>query len=293
MSLQHQRVASIGLGAMGAALAKALLAGGAEVRAWNRTAGKTAALGAAGAIVCSSAREAIAGSEFVVVCVSDYTAWKALVDAEQLGRVLTGRTILQLTTGTAVEARAHEDWARQCNARVLDGAIMGFPSQIGTEQTTIVAAGARPVFDACGDILAALTPNVTYLEDNVAAPAILDMAVLSAMVGYLMGIASGAALCAAGGVPLARFTELQRAGGNVALGEANRVCAAIESGNTRDTEASLATWAAVAPKLVSLAHMLGTNAELPAAQQRVFQAALDRDLGQHDIAALVHVLRKG
>ena len=293
MSLQHQRVASIGLGAMGAALAKALLAGGAEVRVWNRTPEKAAVLGAAGAIVCSSARDAIAGSEFVVVCVSDYAAWNALVDAEQLGRVLTGRTILQLTTGTAAEARAHENWARQCNARVVDGAIMCFPSQIGTEQAVVLAAGARPVFDACGDILAALAPNVTYLEDNVAAPAILDMASLSAMLGYLMGIASGAALCAAGGVPLSRLTELTRAGGSVVLAEGIRVCAAIETGNTKDTEASLATWAAVAPKLVSLAQMLGTNAELPTAQQRVFQAAVERGLGQHDIAALVHVLGKG
>lgn len=293
MSLRHQRVASIGLGDMGAAMARALLQGGAELRVWNRTAGKAAALGAAGAIVCSSARDAIAGSEFVVVCLSDYAAWNALVDAEQLAPALAGRTILQLTTGTALEARAHEDWARQCNARVVDGAILCFPSQIGTGQATVIAAGARPAFDACGDILAALAPNVTWLDDNVAAPAILDMAQLSATLGFLMGIASGAALCVAAGVPTARFSELLHAGGRVVLAEGNRVCAAIERGNTKDTEASLATWAAVAPKLLSLAQALGTNPELPAAQQRVFQAALDRGFGEHDIAALVHVLGKG
>ena len=72
MSMKSTRVAVIGLGAMGAALAAAILRSGAEVRVWNRTPEKSAALHDQGAIACATPRDAISGSEFVVVCVSDY-----------------------------------------------------------------------------------------------------------------------------------------------------------------------------------------------------------------------------
>ncbi len=72
-------VAVIGLGAMGAALAAALLHCGAEVRVWNRTAEKSRALHDQGAIACAIAEDASSGSEIVIVCVSTYPAWRSLV----------------------------------------------------------------------------------------------------------------------------------------------------------------------------------------------------------------------
>lgn len=100
VSMNPVRVAVIGLGAMGFALAATILHSGAKVRVWNRTPAKSTTLRELGAIACATASEAISESDFVVVCVSDYPAWSSIVDKQDLGQALTNRTLIQLTTGT-------------------------------------------------------------------------------------------------------------------------------------------------------------------------------------------------
>jgi 3-hydroxyisobutyrate dehydrogenase-like beta-hydroxyacid dehydrogenase len=290
VSAKSTQVAVIGLGAMGTALAGALLRSGAEVRVWNRTADKCHPLHDQGAIACATAADAISGSEIVVVCVSTYLAWRSLVDQQNLGQTLADRTIIQFTTGTLDHVREHENWVGQCGAHLIDGSIMCFPSQIGTDEATLLVAGAQPVFDSCRDILTVLAPNICYLEDNMVAPVVLDMALLSGMLGMIVGTINGAALCRAGGVSLSHFTEQSRIGSSVMTGESLRICEAIETGDTKTTEASLQTWAAIPADLVDLASAFGTRTEYPAALRFVFQRALDSGLGDHDVSALVDVL---
>lgn len=290
MAIEPIRVAVIGLGAMGAALAAALPTSGATVRVWNRTAEKARPLHERGAVECATAAEAIAGSDTVVVCVSDYPAWRSLVDAENLGAVVGDRTIVQFTTGTLDHVSEHENWAQQCGARLVDGSIMCFPSQIGTDEATLLVAGARPAFDAVSDVLAALAPDVVYLENNLSGPVVLDMALLSGFLGLIVGITHGAAMCRAGGVEVSKLTERTRHGAPVLIGEAVRICEAIESGDTVTTEASLQTWGAVPADLQDLGSRLGTDTHFHKALQFVFQRAMDRGLGEHDVSALVDVI---
>jgi len=293
MANGSNRVAVIGLGAMGAALAGALLTSGATVRVWNRTAGKARALGELGAVECATPAEAILGSDTVVVCVSDYPAWRALADAENLGAVISDRTIVQLTTGTLDHVREHENWARQCGARVIDGSIVCFPSQIGTEMASLLVAGERPAFDAASDVLTALASDVVYLGDNVDGPVVLDMALLSGSLGMIVGIAHGAAICRGGGVEPSRMTERLLQSWPIMTAEAERMCRAIESGDTVTTEASLKVWGAVPADLQDLATRLGIDTEVYGAFRSLFQRGVDRGLGDHDVTALVDVLAAG
>ena len=290
MAMESARVAVIGLGAMGAALAAAIRRSGAEVRVWNRTPEKAAALHDQGAIACVSPRDAISESEFVVVCVSDYPAWRALSDEQNLGQALADRTVIQLTTGTLEQVREHENWIGQCGARLIDGSIMCFPSQIGTDQASLLVAGAQTVFDSCRDILITIAPNHSNLGDNIVAPAILGRALISGVLGTIVGTINGAALCRAGGVSLSHFTEHTRKNNAVVASEVLRICEAIESGDTVTTEAAMKTWAAGQSALLDLARTLGTRPEFQAALQSVFQSAIDSGVGDHDVSALVDVL---
>ncbi len=290
MSIKSSRVAVIGLGAMGAALAAAILRSGAEVRVWNRTPDKSVALHDQGAIACATPRDAISGSEFVVVCVSDYPAWRSLSDEQNLGQTLADRTVIQLTTGTLEQVREHENWVGQCGARLIDGSIMCFPRQIGTDEASLLIAGAPAVFESCRDILITLAPNLSYLDDNIEAPVVLGRALISGALGMIVGTINGAALCRAGGVSLAHFTEHTRINNPVWAGEVLRICETIESGDTVTTEAALKNWAAGQSALLDLARTLGTRTEFQAALQFVFQRAIDSGVGDHDVSALVDVL---
>jgi len=94
-----QTVSVIGLGAMGAALAKALLAAKHRVTVWNRTASKSVAFGEVGARIAHSVAEAIDASQVVIVCVLDYGASDSLLCTPDVAARLKGKTIIQLTTG--------------------------------------------------------------------------------------------------------------------------------------------------------------------------------------------------
>ncbi|MYV58848.1 NAD(P)-binding domain-containing protein, partial [Streptomyces sp. SID4931] len=84
----------LGLGAMGAALARTWLAAGHPLTVWNRSPGRTAELAAAGARVAATAAEAVAASPLVVTCLlDDASVREALAEAD-----LTGRDLVDLTT---------------------------------------------------------------------------------------------------------------------------------------------------------------------------------------------------
>src|SRR5512142_3043863 len=65
------KVGVIGLGTMGAPMARHLLAAGHEVTVWNRTRHREEPLAALGATRAESAAVAAAGADAVLTCVSD------------------------------------------------------------------------------------------------------------------------------------------------------------------------------------------------------------------------------
>ena len=70
---KSKSVAVLGLGAMGTALARSFLAAGLSVVVWNRSAEKSAALAAEGAIAAETASQAVSAAELsVILCVGSF-----------------------------------------------------------------------------------------------------------------------------------------------------------------------------------------------------------------------------
>ena len=66
-----ERIAFVGLGTMGAAMAANLRRAGFEVTVWNRTPGRAAELVALGAVEAATPADAARAADVVVTCVSD------------------------------------------------------------------------------------------------------------------------------------------------------------------------------------------------------------------------------
>ncbi len=96
-------ISVIGLGKMGAAIASALLQSGRSVTIWNRSAEKAAPLVEAGAALASSPEEAVAASDATIVCIKTHKTTTELL--KQLSGQLSGKTIIDLSTGGAEEAK--------------------------------------------------------------------------------------------------------------------------------------------------------------------------------------------
>jgi 3-hydroxyisobutyrate dehydrogenase-like beta-hydroxyacid dehydrogenase len=98
-------VSVIGLGAMGSALAGALLKSGLSVTLWNRSPAKAEALVAKGAVAAASVKDAVEASKLVVACLLVYdTVYEAFEPAKG---ALAGRTLVNLTNGRRKRARWH------------------------------------------------------------------------------------------------------------------------------------------------------------------------------------------
>ena len=284
-------VSVLGLGVMGTALAGALLATGAPLAVWNRSPAKTEVFRDTAAVVCDSAREAVAAGDIVIVCLTSHAAWDALVADAGLEGLLAGRTLVQLTTGTRAEAREHAARARRWGAGLVDGVILALPSQIGTEEAMFLTAGEADAWARSAATLDALGGNVRYLGTDVGAPAVADAAMLSSALGALIGTIHGAALAEAGGVSLHELHEVLEGTRHINSDEMLRVCEAIATGRTEQTEAALGTWGRIPGQLLELARSSGIDPSFPEMLQRLFERAEAAGLGDQDLSAMIQLFR--
>lgn len=173
--MDHPPVTVIGLGAMGSALATDLLHRGYPTTVWNRSAGKARALAAHGAIHAPTAAEAAAASPLVILCVTDYHAGEALLD--NIGDAVSGRVLVNLSTGTPDQARAMATRVVRHRADYLDGVIQAGPAQIGTPAATLLYAGPRERFNDHEATLGRLG-NAAHVGADPGQACLYDMALL-------------------------------------------------------------------------------------------------------------------
>ncbi|WP_327385620.1 MULTISPECIES: NAD(P)-dependent oxidoreductase [unclassified Streptomyces] len=181
----------LGLGDMGTALARTWLAAGHSLTVWNRTPAKAGALAVEGASIATTAADAVAASALVVVCLLDDASVGATLD----GIDLTGKDLVNLTTGTPAEARARAAWAQQRGARYLDGGIMATPTMIGVPEAGgyVFYSGSRALFDSRRAALEVPTGS-RFVGEDPGHAALHDVALLSAMWGMFAGISHAYAL---------------------------------------------------------------------------------------------------
>lgn len=231
---EQTTVTVLGLGAMGRALAAALLRGGHPTTVWNRTEGKDADLVASGATSAPSIGDAVRAGDVIVSVLLDHASVHAALDpvAEQL----RGRQLINLTSTAPEDARELARWAAAHGIGYLDGGIMAVPHMIGRPGSSILYSGSRTVFDANRDTLE-LFGSAEYFGDDAGLASVYDFALLAGMYTMFTGFLHGAAMVAAAGQSVAAFSH--RAAGwlgamTQSLPEFGRV---IESGDyTTDTQ---------------------------------------------------------
>jgi len=282
-------ISVIGLGAMGAGIARAFLKEGCRVSVWNRSRAKVDDLVTEGAIACDGPAQALDANTHVVVCVSDYAVWRSLIDAHDLTGHFKDRCVIQLTTGRIEEVQSHASLIRAHGGRVADGAVMCYPRNLGTEDASLLLSGASDVLEECDSILSMLDRSWTNLGENLTGPAILSRSLMAGMTAALMGVVNGAAICRAGGVPLDIFLTFYERNNGLIQSEQRRLVGAIQEGRTKENEASIKAWREGNQALIDVATALETNLTLQSALQAVFQQGRSQGLDEHDLSALVDV----
>jgi len=286
--LGKSAVTVLGLGAMGSALADALLAAGHPTTVWNRTSAKTTALAERGALAATTPAEAISASRLVVVCLLDYDSVSEVLGAAD--QELAGRVLVNLTSGTPAQARELATWAAAQAVDYVDGGIMAVPPMIGTPPAFVLYSGSCSAFDTYRPVLDVFGAS-TYVGADPGATALQDIALLSAMYGQTMGVLHAFALVRSAGIEATAFAPLldqwlTSMGGFTA--EAARQIDAGDYGG--GVVASLGMQAAAYHHLLQAATDQGVRTDLIAPLLPLMQRRVADGHGAENLAGLVELL---
>ena len=282
------QISCVGLGLMGSALARAMLAAGHRVTVWNRSPGKADALMAFGAKEARSFADALAASPVTLICIDNYASARALLEPEGMGTLLTGRTLVNLTTGTPREAEVLSAWVAARGARYLDGAILCGPTEIGSGSGEVLLSGDALAWQVAGPLLTCLAGKVRNVGQAVGAAAALDLAWLTMSYVQFIGVAHAASICRAQGIDLAEFIDLFPADPPPADADAytRELARIIRDGAYDQPTATLQVWGEALARIQMQARDAGIPSAIPDFIAGYFQRAVDMGLGQEEAIAI-------
>jgi 3-hydroxyisobutyrate dehydrogenase len=150
------RVAVLGLGAMGSAIAARLLTAGHDVTAWNRTQGEDQELVADGAHRAGSAADAVRNADVVITMVTDPPALEGVLFGPEgaAPAIPQSATLIDMSTVGPTEIASVAE--RLAPVPVLDAPVLGSVPSVETGKLVILAGGDREVFDRHTELLAIL-----------------------------------------------------------------------------------------------------------------------------------------
>jgi 3-hydroxyisobutyrate dehydrogenase-like beta-hydroxyacid dehydrogenase len=196
-----RRVAVVGLGKMGSALARRLLGLGVEVTIWNRSAAAAEALAADGAHVASSLAQVWDGIDVVLTFLADDSAVRSVrIGESRLLAVAPGGGLLveMSTISPAVSAELAEA-ALAAGIDYLRSPVSGNPGVLAAGQLTLIVSGDRAAFERGRELLGSVGAKVHYVGAGDEART-LKLAVNSVLASTAQALAEAIVLCEVSGI---------------------------------------------------------------------------------------------
>jgi 3-hydroxyisobutyrate dehydrogenase len=188
------RIAFLGLGHMGAPMARRLVDAGYDVAVWNRSADRTVPLAEAGAQVAATPAGAVAGRDLVVTMLADPAAVQAVffgTDGAATG-LAPGSLVAEMSTiGPDAVHRLRADLPAE--VRLVDAPVLGSVPQATAGELRIFVGGTAEDAEACQPAMSVMgTPrHVGPLGAAAGLKLVLNASTISlfVMVGEILALA--------------------------------------------------------------------------------------------------------
>ncbi|MEN5075246.1 NAD(P)-binding domain-containing protein [Isoptericola cucumis] len=293
------RPAVIGLGPMGQAMTRALLAAGHPVTVWNRTPSRADGVVAAGAVLAPSPAEAVAAGGPVVLSLTDYRAMDDVLGGAT--EALAGRTVVNLSSDTPDRTRDAARWVQSHGGTFLAGGVMAPPPMVGTDGSSVYYSGPEEVFAEHAATLAAIG-EARYLGEDPGLAQVMYQAHLDVFLTSLSGLMHATALAGSAGIPASEFLPevLPTLTGIPAmLGEGDgqgdragvRTGAQIDAGRHPGDLSSATMMGATADHVVGASEAAGIDLALPRAVQAHYRHVLDAGHGRDGWTRILDAIR--
>lgn len=281
-----QRVALLGLGAMGAGMAANWLAKGFGLTVWNRTRARTQALADKGARVATTPREAAEGADCVFAMVADDAASRAvwLGDDGALAGAKTGAVVVESSTLTPDWVRELAGRARARGCAFLDAPVGGSRQAAASGELRFFVGGDAATLDKARPALIAIGSKIDLLGPAGAGATwkLINNQLIAAQVAAL-----GEALDVA---RKAGFRPVQISSlilnGAASSPIVKMKLPSMLNGDYDEPDFALSLMLKDARYAAALAQSLGAPADLVSSAVKAFARAEAKGLGAKDIAAV-------
>jgi 3-hydroxyisobutyrate dehydrogenase len=288
-----QKIALLGLGAMGAGMADNLLKAGFELAIYNRTRQKAEPFAARGARVADTPRDAARVAATVIAMVGDDGASRAvwLGDDGALAGAAEGAVLAECSTLSLEWVRELAALAAARGLAFLDSPVAGSKDAAAAGELKLMVGGDAAALERARPALEAISQRIIHFGPTGAGATMK-------LVNNLMGAAQVAAL--AEGLALAESAGLDMdqvvpfiingaPGSPIVKGKAARM-AARDYG---DTQFALRWMHKDATYALRAADMFGVPMPTVAAAREVYRLARNQGLDDADFAAVIEALRHG
>lgn len=285
---QRSDVAVLGLGAMGAALAEALLRAGRSVTVWNRDATKSDAF-AGRAEVAASAADAVGAAPLIIVCVADNAAQTAIL--EPLLATLAGRTVCSMGSSMPDEARNFAALTAGAGVACIEASITSYPARMGDDSTLVFYSGDRRAYERHQPVLRAMGGAALFTGEDPGSAAVAGYAWGIVLGGFLLGVLQAIAQCDAEGVDAAVVAAPVASYAVELKAMLDELVTMTSARDYRGDQAALRLWLPVFEGLVDDAGRRGIDPTLAQAAADIVGRAVAVGWGDSQFAAVFEVLR--
>ncbi|HYB59841.1 MAG TPA: NAD(P)-dependent oxidoreductase [Methylomirabilota bacterium] len=206
------KIAFLGLGILGSAVAERLLLQGIPLTVWNRTAEKAAPLEKLGAKRAATAQEAVTGADIAITLVLDGAALAELtLGPEGIAQTLArGKIHCDMSTvDLATSRRMAEHYATQ-GREFISAPVLGNKHAAAAGKLLIFAGGNGPAIDACMPFFSALGEKIWRFEQPPSAIA-TKLCCNLLLAGMMEVFAEAMLLAEKSGIEQKTFMEIVRA----------------------------------------------------------------------------------
>lgn len=288
-----QHVALLGLGVMGAGIARNLLKAGFSLTVWNRTAAKAKALESQGATIAPTPRAAAEGADVVIAIVGDDPASRQVWLGEEgaLAGVRRGAVLVECSTLSLDWVRELAREARERGATLLDSPVTGSKDAAEEGRLGLLVGGDAAALEQVRPVLQAISAKIIHFGDS-GAGAIMKL------VNNLMGavqavaLAEGLVLAEKAGLDMSKVVPLIINGGPgspIVKGKAARMVAR-DYGNV---QFALQWMQKDATYALRLADEFGVPMPTVAVAREIYRMARNLGLGEADFSAVAEAIRVG
>jgi 3-hydroxyisobutyrate dehydrogenase len=290
MTEPKQRVAFLGLGTMGAAMAANLARAGFQVTAWNRTPGRAPELADLGIETAPNPAAAAADAEIIVICVSDTPDVEAVLFGEDgvAGGARAGTLVIDCSTIAPSGSWNFAARLKEHGLSMVDAPVSGGSEGARNATLTIFVGGDADDVERARPVLAAMGKTITHVGPIGAGQAVkaVNQVILA---GTYLGVAEGIVLAIKAGL------DVEQVVGALGGGAAQSWVLANRSGRMIDNDYPLGFKVALHRKdlgiALELANQLGAVLPVSALAAQLESGLVAGGHGDDDMSALARAIR--